>query len=131
MSSGNDNWFTRLTRVVSSFFVEPGSDWMQICVDLRTGRGCGAENDYQDEFCWRCGKMLRHSLKVLKQGVQVDHYRIVRVIGHGSFGAVYEAQDVRRMRRVPQFKACHYHQRLAQTVVFFCIGRLNCANSLS
>ena len=100
MSSGHDNWLTRLTRVVSGFFVQPDSDWRQICVDLRTGRGCGAENYYRDEFCGNCGNILRYSLKVLKQGVLVDHYRIVRVIGHGTFGAVYEAQDVRRMRRV-------------------------------
>ena len=101
MSFGNDNWLTKLTRLfgLSNLMVQPGRDWMQICMDLRTGGGCRAENDYRNEFCSNCGKILRHALKVLKRGAQVENYRVVRLIGHGSFGAVYEAQDMERAGR--------------------------------
>lgn len=67
---------------------------MLICIDQRTGTGCGAENRDRAKFCGQCGKTLRFALGLRDPGTMVRNYRIVRMLGHGGFGAVYEALDV-------------------------------------
>lgn len=69
---------------------------MIICLDQRTGRGCGAENPDGAERCGRCGQSLRYALHLHNPGTQVHQYHIMRIIGYGSFGAVYQAEDTRQ-----------------------------------
>jgi eukaryotic-like serine/threonine-protein kinase len=69
---------------------------MQICLDQRTGAGCGAENRNSALHCGACGMPLRFALLLRDPGTQVGGYRIVQVIGHGGIGAVYEAEDLGR-----------------------------------
>lgn len=69
---------------------------MLICEDQRSGHGCGAENPNGYEVCQRCGMSLRFAVRLHDPGDIVGHYRVVRVIGYGSFGAVYEATDERK-----------------------------------
>jgi len=66
-----------------------------ICFDQRMGIGCGATNPDQAQTCVACGRSLRFGLHLHNPGTLVGSYRIERVIGHGGFGAVYEAQDTR------------------------------------
>lgn len=65
---------------------------MRICYDLRTGTGCGAINPDQAGQCRTCALPLETALRVCNVGDPVRQYRIVRVIGYGKFGAVYQAQ---------------------------------------
>ncbi|NTU78179.1 MAG: protein kinase [Chloroflexales bacterium] len=64
---------------------------MLICEDQRSGNGCGAENPDEATVCQRCGSSLRFAVRLHNPGSEVGRYTIVRVIGHGTFGAVYEA----------------------------------------
>jgi serine/threonine-protein kinase len=66
---------------------------MRICFDQMTGTGCGAANRDTDNECQTCGRSLRYALDLLNLGTMLHEYNIVRVIGHGSFGAVYEAKN--------------------------------------
>lgn len=68
---------------------------MYICQDQRSGMGCGGESPDTAESCVRCGLSLRFAVHLHDVGTQVGHYTVVRVIGYGGFGAVYEAEDVR------------------------------------
>lgn len=65
---------------------------MQICHDSRTDRGCGGENRAHARFCRHCGLPLRFAPQFHDSGTEVGAYRIVRMMGYGAFGAVYEAQ---------------------------------------
>lgn len=67
-----------------------------ICQDLRNGTGCGAENRDGARYCWSCGRNLRFALTLRDPGTFVAQYRISRVIGHGGFGVVYEAEDLQQ-----------------------------------
>jgi serine/threonine protein kinase len=69
---------------------------MLICYDQRNGHGCRARNAIAARFCTSCGRSLRFALQLLDPGASIGPYRIVRLIGHGSYGAVYEAIDPRR-----------------------------------
>jgi serine/threonine-protein kinase len=69
---------------------------MLICLDLRTGTGCNAENPDGARVCQTCGRPLRFALQLHNAGDQISIYRIASVIGHGGFGAVYEARVVPR-----------------------------------
>jgi SH3-like domain-containing protein len=64
-----------------------------VCHDQRTGTGCGAVNQDNAQFCKQCGRPLRFAVQLHNPGEVIGAYRIVRVIGHGGFGAVYEAQE--------------------------------------
>ena len=65
---------------------------MQICHDSRTDTGCGGENRDHARFCRHCGLPLRFAPQFHDSGTEVGAYRIVRLMGYGAFGAVYEAQ---------------------------------------
>jgi serine/threonine protein kinase len=73
---------------------------MIICLDQRTGAGCGAENRDSAQACGQCGMPLRFAIQLRDPGALIGDYRIIRVIGHGAAGAVYEAEDVRALERV-------------------------------
>jgi serine/threonine protein kinase len=64
---------------------------MLICLDQRTGTGCGTVNKDDALFCASCGRKLYFGLKLHNRDDIVGVYRIDKVIGHGSFGAVYLA----------------------------------------
>lgn len=66
---------------------------MLVCLDQRTGAGCGAVNHDNAQFCKQCGRALRFALQLHNPGEVIGAYCIVRVIGHGDFGAVYEARE--------------------------------------
>ena len=66
---------------------------MLICYDQRSGSGCGTENLDSAVQCQNCGQSLRFALHLHNSGTLIRQYRIVRVIGYGGFGAVYEAED--------------------------------------
>ncbi|NTV64750.1 MAG: protein kinase, partial [Oscillochloris sp.] len=69
---------------------------MLICRDLRSGTGCGAQNPDNASVCAQCGRSLRYALALRNPNDRVTRYRIVRLIGHGGFGAVYEVEVVSR-----------------------------------
>lgn len=69
---------------------------MLICKDQRTWTGCGASNPNDTTRCMRCGRDLHFALQVHDPETIVRYYRIRNVIGHGGFGAVYEAEVISR-----------------------------------
>ena len=69
---------------------------MIICIDQRTGTGCGQINRNAAQVCLHCARPLRFGLQLLDLGTTVGRYRILSLIGHGGFGAVYEAEIVQR-----------------------------------
>ncbi|HEY1012604.1 MAG TPA: serine/threonine-protein kinase, partial [Herpetosiphonaceae bacterium] len=75
---------------------------MLICRDVRTGAGCGARYPAATPACLdpACGQSLRYALELSDPGAAVGGYRIIRLIDHGSFGAVYEAQHAANSTRV-------------------------------
>lgn len=77
---------------------------MIICLDQRNGKGCGAQNPDGATHCSRCGQSLRHGLHLHNPGSIVEHYAVVHPVGYGSFGAVYEAEDLRRPGRLVALK---------------------------
>lgn len=64
---------------------------MRICYDQRTGSGCRTANSDSAIHCRQCGRPLAFALHLHDADVQIGSYQIVRAIGHGGFGAVYEA----------------------------------------
>ncbi len=64
---------------------------MLICEDQRSGYGCGTENPDSASHCTRCGQSLRFAVHLHDPGSAIGRFRVIRVIGHGTFGAVYEA----------------------------------------
>ncbi|MGB0384578.1 MAG: right-handed parallel beta-helix repeat-containing protein [Ardenticatenaceae bacterium] len=68
---------------------------MLICLHQHNGNYCNTQNRNGANYCAQCGGGLHlHSaLPVQNRGTLVRRYRIVRMIGHGAFGAVYEAED--------------------------------------
>jgi eukaryotic-like serine/threonine-protein kinase len=69
---------------------------MIICLDQRTGAGCGAQNRDNAVHCGQCRMPLRFALILRDPGALIGGYRIVRVIGHGACGAVYESAVAER-----------------------------------
>ncbi len=67
---------------------------MLICYDRWTGAGCRAENRDNAQFCNHCGRSLRQALRLWDRGAVIRNYRITGVLGHGGFGAVYQAEDL-------------------------------------
>jgi len=72
---------------------------MRICEDQRNGEGCGAINPNNATVCARCGRSLQFAVQLRDPGDRIGAYEVVRDLGHGSFGAVYEAVDTRNPER--------------------------------
>lgn len=72
---------------------------MRICEDQRNGEGCGAINPNDAAVCARCGRSLQFAVQLHDPGDRIGAYTVVRTLGHGSFGAVYEAIDLRAPER--------------------------------
>ncbi|MGB9632483.1 MAG: WD40 repeat domain-containing serine/threonine protein kinase [Chloroflexaceae bacterium] len=72
---------------------------MRICEDQRNGEGCGAINPNDATVCARCGRSLQFAVQLRDPGDRIGAYEVVRDLGHGSFGAVYEAVDTRNPQR--------------------------------
>ena len=73
---------------------------MVICLDMRTGTGCGATNHNAAAFCQQCGKLLRYALTLRDPGSTLGPLHIIRVLGYGNFGVVYEIEDRRGSNRL-------------------------------
>jgi serine/threonine protein kinase len=70
---------------------------VRICLNQRSGKRCGTENPDGVATCQQCGQPLDAALQLHNAGVMIGpNYRIIRLIGCGGFGAVYEAEVVRR-----------------------------------
>lgn len=67
---------------------------MQVCLDQRTGSGCRATNRQTARFCLNCGRPLHFAVQLHNAATKVGHYDIVRTLGYGGLGAVYEAEVV-------------------------------------
>lgn len=63
-----------------------------ICMDLRTGNGCGARCPSKALMCGQCGMSLRFAMEVHDPGTIIGDYQIRELIGYGNFGAVYSAE---------------------------------------
>jgi serine/threonine protein kinase len=85
---------------------------MIICFDQRTHIGCGAENRNNALRCSQCGRPLRYALLLHDPGKMLRDYRIVRLIGYGGFGAVYEAEDTRNPSRHVAVKETFDHNSI-------------------
>ncbi len=66
---------------------------MRICRNQQSRTGCGSTNPDTAQHCTQCGRPLNYALQLLDPGSMVNGYRVVRLIGHGGFGAVYEARN--------------------------------------
>lgn len=66
---------------------------MIICFTPLDGMGCRQESDDDARHCRHCGRSLQQAVRLLNRGARVRHYRVVKAVGYGGFGAVYEAQD--------------------------------------
>ncbi len=64
---------------------------MRICANVINGSGCGSYNPDTARECQHCKASLQHALRTLNPGSRVRHYSILRIIGYGRFGTVYEA----------------------------------------
>ncbi|HYF61348.1 MAG TPA: protein kinase, partial [Herpetosiphonaceae bacterium] len=75
---------------------------MVICQNVRTGAGCGAQYPAGTAVCQdpACAQSLRYALELRDPDEIAGNYRIVRLIDHGSFGAVYEARHVATLQTV-------------------------------
>ncbi|KAB8144434.1 protein kinase [Chloroflexia bacterium SDU3-3] len=73
---------------------------MIICLDQRTGGGCGAKNSDTDTTCHTCGRPLRYALMLMDPDTVVGAYRVLELIGYGGGGAVYTALDMRDAKLV-------------------------------
>jgi serine/threonine protein kinase len=68
---------------------------MLICQNVveETGKKCDTQNRDEAKNCKKCGASLYYALKIHAPGDIIQTYRIIRLIGHGGFGAVHEAED--------------------------------------
>ncbi len=69
---------------------------MRICLNTQTeDPGCGALNRDGAKYCCECGRPIGRFAIDVGDGMVQGRYRIVRGIGCGGFGAVYQAEDTR------------------------------------
>ncbi|MBC8078379.1 MAG: protein kinase [Chloroflexales bacterium] len=73
---------------------------MIICLDQRTGGGCGTENADDAQACRECGRSLRFALLLHDPDTIIGSYRLLDLVGYGGGGAVYAADDLRSLERV-------------------------------
>lgn len=70
---------------------------MRICQQKRRGQTCNTLNRDEATFCSNCGRGLELALQVHNPGTVIGRwYQVLNLIGHGGFGAVYEAEVVGR-----------------------------------
>lgn len=69
---------------------------MLICLAQRGDVLCRTTNRNEAKHCRQCGKSLRNAMYVHDPDTLIGSYRVKKVIGHGSFGAVYQAEHVER-----------------------------------
>src|SRR5436190_1470638 len=86
---------TPLARCLSILSVQTEGTRMLICLDLRSGTGCSAFSPNTAQYCTHCGRPLRYALMAHDPGTLISNYRISALLGYGSFGAVYQSEDLR------------------------------------
>jgi serine/threonine protein kinase len=64
---------------------------MLVCLDLRSGSGCGKMTNDGSKFCPYCGARMRVPLILRNTDDHVGSYTITQIVGYGNFGAVYKA----------------------------------------
>jgi formylglycine-generating enzyme required for sulfatase activity/serine/threonine protein kinase len=69
---------------------------MLICTHSHGTGSCHANNRDIARFCRKCGGSLRyHSIRLHDKGTAIKRYTILRSIGYGGYGAVYQAEDTK------------------------------------
>lgn len=102
---------------------------MLICQDQRSGLGCGAENPNDTPTCLKCGQSLRFAVHLLDPNTMVGNYQIVRIIGYGSFGAVYQAfERTNQLRHVALKETFEATMIVRYQHEFAALSRLNHPN---
>ncbi len=91
---------------------------------------CGAANQTQATLCWACGQLLaastEHTVSASSLPAEqpaplpallAGRYRIMSMIGTGGFGAVYEAQDMRRNDAPVAIKSINLHHLSPEQII--------------
>jgi eukaryotic-like serine/threonine-protein kinase len=94
---------------------------MLLCRAREQNTTCNTPNRDGSQFCQHCGRPLQSALYIHDAGVKVGRYRILRLIDHGSFGAVYEAEVVARPDVHVALKASHDPENIPEFATGFAV----------
>jgi len=93
---------------------------------------CGAANQTQATLCWACGQLLAASTEERQDtsatstvpahqpapaALLAGRYRIIRIVGKGGYGAVYQAEDTQRQRALVAIKSINLHGLSSEEVI--------------
>ncbi len=91
---------------------------------------CGAANQTQATRCWACGQLFAASTEhpvsasslpaeqpAPPPALLVGRYRLIDMIGKGGFGAVYQAQDMRRYDAPVAIKSINLHHLSPEQII--------------